>query len=348
MDYYDKYNNKKYKIIVNDNIKMIDYFKYFIKNKNKNKYLGIDLEFNAVSKTEKTVALIQINLEINNNGIIYIFDPNSLNQKQINILIKLLVNKNIIKIMHGTESLDIPYLFDQLLNKNKKLIYDFLLNFYDTKYLCEYKHIIENKINKCSIYDLYLEMDVINKKQYKYLNEMSQVYDVNEMININNLKPKFIEYAYYDVIYLVSLYNKFIKTNYYNFVNDVTKLNFYYKKNDDLNYNNLKLFITKYNNYFIIIKNENIKMDELYNLYFNLYLNKIKYFNSLFEIHYFKFFLENITKYFVYKILFDKYKIYEKKNYIVDNFNSTIYIKKIINLFNKKIHVLNILNKIKL
>ena len=55
-----------------------------------------------------------------------------------------------IKILHGGESLDIPYLFDQVL-KDKKLIKSFCKNLFDTKYLCEYGHIEKGFNGKCSI-----------------------------------------------------------------------------------------------------------------------------------------------------------------------------------------------------
>ena len=329
MNYYDEFNNKSYKIFINKNKEMTKYFKEYIKNKN-TKFIGVDLEFNSVSKTKKDVALIQINLEINDNNNIYIFDPNTLDTKQIKTFIKLLTTKDITIIMHGIESLDMPYLFDQLFNKDKKLIYKFLKNFYDTKYLCEYKHILENKVEKCSIYELYLEMNVISKKQYNYLLEMSKVFDINEIININNLKPKFIEYAYYDVIYLISLFNKFNK-NIINQIGNITRLCFYHKKVNDDNYNNLKLLITQCNNYFIINNNKNIKLNDIYND--NIY-NEYKNHNLL-QINYFKSFLELLYKYNIYKILFKKYKIYQKKDEIINKFEINIKLKKIIIFFFK-------------
>ena len=73
-------NNKIYKILKIDNIKkknkMIKKIFFFIKNQNnfiKDKhYIGIDFEYNKVSKSERQISLMQINIE-NNNNIEYIF-----------------------------------------------------------------------------------------------------------------------------------------------------------------------------------------------------------------------------------------------------------------------------------
>lgn len=101
----------------------------------------MDFEFNSVSKTNREIALFQINLENDSNiGMIFVFYPPELSKSDTNILIKLITNEHMIKIIHGGESLDIPYLFDQVL-KDTNLIYSFCKNLFDTKYLCEYAHI---------------------------------------------------------------------------------------------------------------------------------------------------------------------------------------------------------------
>ena len=100
---------------------MTDYFKKFINEQNKNIkekfYLGMDFEFNRVRKTQRDIALFQINLERDSSkeGVIFVFYPPELNKQETNILIQLITNETMIKIIHGGESLDIPYLFDQVL-----------------------------------------------------------------------------------------------------------------------------------------------------------------------------------------------------------------------------------------
>ena len=98
---------------------MINIFDKFIKNQNlhinENHYIGIDFEFNKISKTTRDVALMQINLE-NDTDIGYIFLLCSPKLTiSLNSLINLIIQFRMIKILHGCESLDILYLFDKLL-----------------------------------------------------------------------------------------------------------------------------------------------------------------------------------------------------------------------------------------
>jgi hypothetical protein len=289
----DKINKKIYKVYVllkkNNNESFIfDYINKFIKL-NQKKYLAIDLEYNLVSKTNRKVALLQLNFEEtlsftnNNHNYIFVIDPNILNKQQTKIIIKLLCSKNIIKILHGGESLDIPYLLNQLLNNNKKNIKNFLLNLYDTKYLCEYHHLLNNIEKKCSIYDLYFEFNIINSERYYYLSNIENItgpiYTI--MIDINNLTPKLLEYAVYDVLYLVSLYKEFEKYN-YKYISSIARTVFYYKRIPD-------------NKYDLIISNNKSEM-----FYFILYtyIYPTKYY-KLFQITYFKKFIENILNYII-------------------------------------------------
>jgi hypothetical protein len=194
-EFYPNLNNKKYNILSADSKEkinfMINFFLNFIKNQNNNinlkHYIGCDFEFNRVRKTERDVALFQINMEIENEnfGTIFVFYPPELNIDQTNILIKLLTNKYIIKILHGGESLDIPYLFDQLL-KTKDNIINFCYNLFDTKYLCEYGHIESNSnIVKCSIYYLLEEYKIITSKKFKDLESIVKI--KKRLINLENL-----------------------------------------------------------------------------------------------------------------------------------------------------------------
>ena len=113
--------DNNYNIILADrkeNInKMIEYFKTFMKIKN-NKFIGIDFEFNRIDNQRK-VALFQINLESPTVKTIFMFYPPDLNKKQLKVL-KLLYQENV--IIHGGESLDMPYLFSDIFKKRKNII----------------------------------------------------------------------------------------------------------------------------------------------------------------------------------------------------------------------------------
>ena len=95
-EFYPKLNNKIYNIYNIDNRDKEKYmtkiFKSFIKNQknniNEKHFIGIDFEFNKISKNDRDVALMQINIENNSNiGYIFLLYPPDLNDKQLNILI---------------------------------------------------------------------------------------------------------------------------------------------------------------------------------------------------------------------------------------------------------------------
>ena len=347
LEIYDNYNKKNYKIYVAENTTniryMINYFNDFIKIQDK-KAIGIDLEFNKVSKNDREVALIQLNLEIlnKNEGIIFVLDPKILNNQEINTLIDLLTDDKIIKILHGGESLDIPYLLSQLFKNDIIIIKKFLNNFYDTKYLCEYKHIIENQKKKCSIYDLYKELDVISNKKFIYLNNIENItgpiYLVH--IEIKNMKKSILEYAVYDVLYLVSLFNKIIKIS-DNLIPEITRNIFFYKRIENKYFQKIINIVNDYNNYFILINNnDNIKLNDFY--YYIIYSIDNKIYEELLNITYFNFFIKVIYKYLIYIRISNKYTIFQEKN---------IKIKKIKNDLTDKIlfgnHIINLFNNFK-
>ncbi len=341
----DNINHKKYNILLANNQKniniMYNHFNDFLNSQNlklTNGIICIDFEFNQVSKTNKDVSIIQINLETNNIGTIYIIELKLLNQKQVNKLIELLTNTKIHKIIHGGEALDIPYLFEQLFNKDTAKIKNFLTNFYDTKYLCEFFHIINGKTNKCSIYDLYKEQKVINSSIYKQLNNIENIIGPIHTIdiNMNNIicNQKIFEYVIYDVRYLGSLFNKLKKnTNkHFNILSEITQHSYYYNKVFNQIFFDFKTFVDSINNNFIVIKNENIKLNEIYYWFILTCIDNNNLINLLLEITYFKFFIEIIVKFIVYNQINNKYIIYKSKN--------------VPSALNFKIHDNNLFNKI--
>ena len=125
-EFYKGLNNKIYNVlVVKDKIQLKFMNKKFKEFNNENTIIGLDFEFKKVSKDNKEIALMQINLENNTkNAYIFIIYPPALNNKGSRRLRKLLCNEKIIKIIHGGESLDIPYIFNNLL-KNKFYIFKF-------------------------------------------------------------------------------------------------------------------------------------------------------------------------------------------------------------------------------
>jgi hypothetical protein len=127
----------------------------------------------------------------------------------MDILIKLITNEYMIKIIHGGESLDIPYLFDQVL-KDKNLIYSFCKNLFDTKYLCEYAHIEKNMTGKCSIYYLLEEYKIVTHQKIVDLESIEEKTGPIYLINIDIHKMNFdiFRYSLYDVLFLPDLIKK--------------------------------------------------------------------------------------------------------------------------------------------
>jgi len=319
--FYKNLNNKKYYVLtITNKIKttfMINKFKEF------NGIIGLDFEFKKVSKDFKDISLFQINLEDKtNNAYIFIFYPPALNIKEYNILIKLLINPNNIKIIHGGESLDISYLFNTLFKQDSDLIKKFIKNLYDTKFLCEYYH-IENNINsKCSIYNLLEEFKILSDKQIKYLENLEvkigPIYTVE--FNIDNLNINLIEYAMYDVLYLPTLLNKIINISkiYKNVIQEFTSIIYYHKKVDISQFKPLYDKINNLNNSFIIVNNNQLKLiDIYYYYYYHKFSNNLLI--KLSEITYFKQFIETIIKYSIYNYIIDNYTVNLSNEEVIKN-----------------------------
>lgn len=342
-NFYETLNNKSYHVLVVQNKLQIKFMsKKFKEFNNEETIIGLDFEFKKISKDTKEIAIAQINLENNSDdAYIFIFYPPNLNNKCMHRFLKLLCNKKIVKIIHGGESLDIPYIFDNLLKKNINKITKLIYNLYDTKFLCEYYHIDNHITNKCSIYNLLEEMKIINKKNIANLNKLEN--DIGEIhlveFEINNLNDKLINYALYDVIYLPTLIKQFInKSKIYKYIiRDLTGIIYYYKKCKLEYYNNLTQDINKLNNNFILFDNNKINLVDIFYYYYYYKLHD-HILIIISEITYFKQFIELLLKYVIYNHILNKYTVYSSNEIINDlkiniNYNDFLLNKKyIINL----------------
>jgi len=309
-------------------------------------YMGIDFEFNT-----KKVALMQILFEVHKKSKIvkkfYIIYPPNLN-KNVNDYLKydIMANKNILKILHGSESLDIPYLIDDFFNMEIEPSINFFLSMIDTRYMCEYLNILNSRKNICKIYDLLLQLKVINEDQKKELElnevKMGPIYEI--IIDINKLTPELITYAIHDVVFLVDAYiilrDLIIQTNpkdYYLLI-DSLRYCFMEKRNitnigDDL------IIINMMNNYFYYINKSNKKTNQTLNKIListkidtNSHSDKIDYFYKvsmiktydiiikdyidsfysikfITNINYIKMNILNLLRTVVYVIILDNYKV---------------------------------------
>jgi hypothetical protein len=314
-----KKNNKIYKYYyINDPVSLKIMFTniiYFYNSADKNKIIGIDFEFCKVSKEKKNVSLIQINLENSSNiGFIFIFNPNYLTKNKIKIFIKFICSRRIIKIIHGGEALDIPYIFDNLFNKNINFIKKFLRNTYDTKFICEYLG-----IEKCNIYDLLYEFNVIDHETlndlYKLNENIGPIHKINLDIKTININKNYEEYVINDVLYLPSLYKKMKMKLSKDMIilQELTNINFYIKRDFNKKFNKLYDEINKMNNYFIIDKNKNkIKLIDFFN--YHIYYENNNPLLKYNMVTYFSQFIQIMIKCVLYKKINDKYIIYKSNN----------------------------------
>ncbi len=333
-EFYPKLNNKTYKIVKVDNETKANFmgkiFNDFIQNQNKNlnekHYIGIDFEFNKISKTDRDVALMQINLENDSNiGYIFILYPPKLSKTNLKQLIDLLTTKQIIKILHGAESLDIPYLFNQLLI-TKDNIDGFCKNFYDTKYLCDYKSIKDNISGKCSIYQLLLNEKIITNKKLNELEKIEEVIGPLYLIEIDiyNLNNDVLLYSLYDVLFLPELIKKFLtypnnSIVYTQLIPELSCLINKYKRNIETDFEKMEKKINSMNIYFIKNTTQRILLKEIWEIYYWVFADKDIYMDYLKQINYFKHFFEIVTKFIIYYNLINYFQVYKNKTEHLNN-----------------------------
>lgn len=360
MEYTKIKTSKDYNIyIINDITKeklFFDFLKGYYKRVHQMKSLiGIDYEFN-----NKKIALMQINFwQLNENGYIYILNPSKVNKQLLNYLIdNIICNKKIKKILHGSESLDIPYTFFELLNNDINKISSFMYNFVDTKYLCDFYNADYDLDNKCKIYDLLLNLKVIDKIKYDELmkndENLGPIYNIH--IDVYKLTDELIQYSLYDVIYLIDLYYKFPKDDKYRkIIPQITKWIFLEKHNIRNIIMKRKDDIDKLNNYMMYVdKSNKFKLIDIYNklIDMNIIIDIIDVY-KLMDVNYFKNQIVYLLKYIIYSIILDNHKVYESNNIITDtklNLNNLIdefkyynYVQIIIKQFHDK--AIKLINK---
>lgn len=318
-------------IQVNDDYKIkllilyIIFYHYDARSARTNKtYTGIDFEFN-----ERRIALCQISFFPRRiNKFTWVFNPNSLNTSQTQYLINyMFTSKYIYKIGHGSDSLDIPYLFQELFMHNTTYIYAFITKMLDTRFFCEYyKNTINTGEKKCSIYDALLYFGTIDQKKYDELQHISMtmgpVQDVSW--NIYNMSSFNLRYAAYDTIYLQNFYfdilRKAMKTtpelyNSYKYIPLITRFVFLEKWDITELLIRIKAIVDPINNY-IVKKKENITLIAIFNniVIKNLKINNVLNIDNLLDINYFKSALTLLFKIVVYSIISNHFTIYKNKD----------------------------------
>ncbi len=245
---------------------------------NNSMFVGIDYEFN-----NRKIALMQINYErlcsasLETSSHIFIINPGEFITKESEILITYLMRcKLLYKILHGCDSLDLPYMYDILFESNNQIIKDFTSTVYDTRFFCEYYKNTINEDKKCSIYDALKYFDVIDNNKFEELNNthdyMGPVQDINWTIYKMSSHHK--KYALYDVLFLKHFLFKIYKKAYkitpqyfksYLIIPSLTRLIFMEKKEVTNIINKSKSDIDIIHNYLIKYNNQNFTLIKIYN-----------------------------------------------------------------------------------
>ena len=353
-DFYDKSLNKKCKLYIVKNNKSEQIFSNFLQSylsKNIKRIIGFDIEFNTPPKSvnQREIAIIQLCFYLANYNLIIFYNPKLVSSITNDIMHELLIDKNIKKIGHGTDSLDIPALYKYLGTAEKCI--KFTNTLYDTRFLCEYMNIItQDKL--CNIYYLLEKFNVVESEQMKWLieNETKLGHFWQSIIDITDLSEELRDYSMYDALYLKKLLlkmrdymNKSDKKQYdFKLVVQATRLTFLIKR---------KMIIIEDYSYMNICFLEN--KIKLYDKFINKYNKFIEYcdieISALFALGFFKNIFIKILQLKYYLLLAKKNKIYRSNvkilsNADIDNLNNiwnTLYkhlvdypkIIKLINLF---------------
>lgn len=269
---------EKFNILIGDTPVKLKLFVLFIilfytesKINKKRSFVGIDYEFN-----NRQIALMQTCFFMNPNNIVWIINPAELDKNQLQVLIDfLMIRSSIHKILHGCDSLDIPYMYQQMLSNNEKYIRKLTSKIIDTRFLCEYYRIIKEDGKKCSIYDALLYFEIISEEKYKELNEISDMAGPIQDIswNVHKLSSFNIKYAYYDVIFLKEfLFGIFryaknkVPQNYYSFkyIYVITRFVLQERHENAHIVNDMKKNVDPINNYMIKHHGNNITLVNIF------------------------------------------------------------------------------------
>jgi len=144
-------------------------------------------------------------LYITKINIVFLLNPEFFTPENKSILIeKVFLSKNK-KILHGSESNDIPYIFNKLLQRDPNKILLFLNNFYDTRFICSFL-----SFPRCNLYQAMISCDIINNEKLLYLKNIEEKLGKIWKIKWNPFTLNSNEklYALYDVVYLSKLFRK--------------------------------------------------------------------------------------------------------------------------------------------
>lgn len=195
---------------------------------NNSVFCGIDFEFNMNwKKKDRYIGLMQIILIDNFKNYfdnhyekkIFLLSPHHLDTHNKKKLIKYIFCSKVIKIFHGSDSLDYPHVYNELLGMNKKKFLKFINNSIDTRFLCEISKrimvragILDISNKKCSLYIALYDHNVIDKNLLDHLECNASKINYNKKWIIENMSSNQTIYSAYDVAYLYDLSEKITKS----------------------------------------------------------------------------------------------------------------------------------------
>jgi len=219
-------------------------------------YVCVDFEFNTNWKDKtKYISLIQLvfidNVDkyFNDDKMVYILDPYLLGKSNLNKLIEYVFCSNMIKIFHGSDSIDCPQILTELFNNNSDLFIKFINNLVDTRFLCEISKRLLSRSgssniiqNKCSIYNALYDHHIIDEKLFTQIDKISSKINYNKNWNIKNLTNDQLQYSVNDVAYMFDLF--------YHITNSIIPNN----NNNNNDNNDLISYINRIYRYYILNK----------------------------------------------------------------------------------------------
>jgi hypothetical protein len=332
---------------------------------NKHFYIGVDFEY-----TNKKIQLAQLNFEHNKSlkSMIQMVSPNELEPIMMENFISLIMcNKYIRKILHGSDSLDIPYIYDHMLNKDPIKIRKFTRTLIDTRFLCEYYKLSRDEAsdNKCSIYDAVLYFGAMSPEKHKDLEIMLEARPhVNDIVwNIHKLPESQVLYAQYDVIFLKYFYYQMIYKASLDEKTDAGKKNiitlykhvlfeltqFVYLERNEYTFvmATCKEQVNPVNNY-MVRKRDGSGVFKLIDIFDKVFPGIITYdpyveIDKVLKVNYFKALVTIIIKKMTYTILSNKYRIMKDKNNVwtdkLDNKFIPLFMQKMNYFYLKKFFI---------
>lgn len=329
-------------------------------------YVGLDFEYTGIDPVHKRkkIQLAQINFEHNTDlrSIIMIVSPDSLNLEPImmkNFVRLIMCNGHMKKILHGSDALDIPYIYGEMLENDPIKIMKFTRALIDTKLLCEYYKLNLTKPSDsvCKMYTVLDYFKVISPEKIVELDFMIEELGPHQDLrwdNIRKMPKNQLLYALYDVIYLKYFYyqilflatsettdplkKKSILTLYKHVLYELTQFAYLEKNKITFVEAKCKEEIDPMNNFMIrhspVGKPHKIlKLIDVYNKINTglITTNPIADIDSILKVNYFKVIVVTILKKMTYTLASRNFTIYKDKNTVWSDKLNNGYIFEFLN-----------------